>query len=229
MNPHDLQTTSRSSAYSSEQSLIRTHAVLRNTYMLLGLTILFSGLTAAWSVYSNARPMSPVLLLVGMFGLSFLVQATRNSAMGLVSAFLFTGFMGYTLGPILNFYLHNISNGGQIIATALVGTGVIFFALSAYVIASKKNFTYMGGTLVIGICVAFLCSLAAVFFQMPAMSIAASALFMLISSGLIMFYTSQIIYGGETNYITATISIYVAIYNMFISLLQILGAFNNRD
>lgn len=214
---------------SRRESVFATNKVLRNTYMLLGLTFLFSSLCAYVSVVTNAPPLNILFLIVGMYGLMFLTQALRNSVWGLVSVFAFTGFLGYTLGPILNFYIHTFQNGGQIITTALGATGIIFFALSAYVLVSRKDFSYLGGFLFIGVMAALLAMIGGIFFQIPGLHLAISALFVLISSGLILFQTSQIIHGGETNYIMATVTLFVSIYNLFVSLLQILGAFGGRD
>ncbi|MCK4870940.1 MAG: Bax inhibitor-1/YccA family protein [Gammaproteobacteria bacterium] len=210
-------------------SVLATNKVLRNTYFLLSLTLVFSAITAILSMASNAQP-GAIISIIGMFGLLFLTQALRNSVWGIFSAFAFTGFMGYVLGPTLNFYIHNFSNGGQLIITALGGTGAIFLALSAYTLMTRKNFSYMGGFLSAAIMVAFIASLAGLFFHMPLFQLFISGIFMLICSALIMYYTSAIIHGGETNYIMATISIYVALLNIFMGLLNILGAFaGNRN
>lgn len=215
-------------ARSRESSLIATHTVLRNTYWLLGLTLLFSAATAGFAMVTNAKP-NFLLTIVGVYGLMFLTSALRNSGWGLVAAFAFTGFMGYTLGPILNMVLHGYANGAQLLMTALGATGIIFFSLSAYVLTTRKDFSYLGGFLFVGIMVAFLASIGGLFFHIPALHLAVSAAFVLLSSGLILFHTSQIIHGGETNYIMATISIYVALYNLFVSLLQLFTAFGGRE
>jgi modulator of FtsH protease len=141
---------------------------------------------------------------------------------------MLTGFMGLTLGPILNAYLA-MSNGSQLVMTALGGTGAIFLALSGYVLTSRKDFSFMGGFLMVGILVAFLAGLGAMIFSMPILSLAVSGMFILLMSGMILYQTSEIIHGGETNYIMATVSLYISIYNLFLSLLQILGAFSNND
>ena len=166
--------------------------------------------------------------MVGYFGLLFLTSRFRNSGMGLAFVFALTGFMGYTLGPILNVYT-SLPNGNQLVMTALGATGVIFLSLSGYALTSRKDFSFMGAFLMVGILVAFLAGLAAVFFTMPGLSLAVSAMFVLLMSGLILYETSQIIHGGETNYIMATVSLYVSIYNLFLSLLQLLGAFSGED
>ncbi|MCX7117573.1 MAG: Bax inhibitor-1/YccA family protein [Legionellales bacterium] len=225
MNRNDVSILGR-----SQESALATNKVLRNTYLLLGMTFLFSGFTAFMSLSSNARPINPLMFIVGVYGLMFLTNALKNSPWGLVSVFAFTGFMGYALGPILNVYIHNFSNGPQLIATALGGTGLIFFGLSGYVLTTRKDFSYLGGFLFIAVMLAFLAMIASIFFQIPALNLAISAAFVLISSGLILFQTSEIIHGGETNYISATVSLFVSIYNLFISLLNLLGAFSgNRD
>lgn len=224
MNNHGTHVLSR-----QQESILATNKVLRNTYLLLGMNFLFSAVCAYLSFASQARPMNPLIMLVVMYGLMFLTTATRNSPMGLVSIFAFTGFMGYTLGPILNFYVAGFSNGGQLIATALGGTGIIFFALSGYVLTTKQDFTYLGGFLFVAVMLALLTMIAGFFFPIPMVQLIISALFVLISSGLILHETSLIIGGGETNYIMATVSLFVSLFNLFISLLQILGAFSNRD
>jgi modulator of FtsH protease len=224
MNRNDVSILSRGS-----ESALATNKVLRNTYLLLGMTFLFSALTAYAAFASHARPMNPLLMFVGVYGLMFLTNALKNSVWGLVSVFAFTGFLGYTVGPILSFYVTSFSNGPQLIATALGGTGLIFFALSGYVLTTRKDFSYLGGFLFVGIMVGVLAMIASIFFQIPALYLGISALFVLISSGLILFQTSEIIHGGERNYISATVSLFVSIYNLFISLLNLLGAFSSRD
>ena len=208
--------------------VISTNVVLRKTYFLLSLTLMFSAMTALYGLSINARP-GGFFTFIGMFGLLFLTQALRNSRWALLSAFAFTGFMGYTLAPMLNMYLHSFVNGGTLIMTALAGTGLIFFTLSGYVLITRKNFSYLSGFLFASIMVAFLLSLLNMFLNLPTLHIIVSGLFMLLCSGLILFHTSQIIYGGETNYIMATISLYVALFNIFISLLNILGFFSGSS
>jgi modulator of FtsH protease len=211
------------------ESVISTNKVLRNTYLLLSLTFLFSAFTAYVAYATAARPLGLLVTLVGVYGLMFLTQALRNSVWGLVATFAFTGFMGYTLGPLLSFYMAAFSNGPQLIATALGGTGMIFFALSGYALTTRKDFSFLGGFLFVGVMVAMLAMIAGIFFQIPALQLMISAAFVLISSGLILFQTSEIIHGGETNYISATVGLYVSIYNLFVSLLNLLSAFSGRD
>ena len=212
----------------SSQSALSTNKVLRNTYTLLSMTLMFSALCAGIAVMINMPPMGIIVTLVGYFGLLFLTTKLRNSAWGLVSVFALTGFMGLTLGPILSMYL-SIPNGDQIVMTAMGGTGVIFLGLSGYALTTRKDFSFLGGFLMVGILVAFLAGIASMFLSMPGLSLAVSAMFILLMSGLILYQTSQIIHGGETNYIMATVTLYISIYNLFLSLLQLLGAFGGND
>jgi len=214
------------SATRSEVQILATNKVLRNTYTLLAMTLLFSAAAAGLSMTMNLPFFSPILTLVGYFGLLFLTAKFRNSSLGLVFVFMLTGFMGMTLGPILNMYL-GTAGGGELIMTALGGTGVIFLGLSGYALTSRKDFSFMGGFLMVGILVAFMAGIGAMIFQMPILSLAVSGMFILLMSGLILYQTSQIIHGGETNYIMATVTLYISIYNMFLSLLHILGAMRN--
>lgn len=210
------------------QSTIALHSVLRNTYFLLSLTLLFSAIMAVVAMKTGATQMNFIVLLVGMFGLLFLTMALRNSAWGLVSIFAFTGFMGYTLGPVMNMYLTEFTNGSQLIFTSLGATGVIFFALSGYVLTTKKDFSYLGGFLFIAIIAAILLSLAGALFGLPMMQIVMSGAFVLIFSAYILYDTSRILTNGETNYIMATISLYLDILNLFLALLRILSYFSGN-
>jgi modulator of FtsH protease len=211
----------------SEQSVLATNKVLRNTYTLLSMTLLFSALCAGIAVMTNMPPLGMIVTLVGYFGLLFLTTRFRNSGLGLLFVFALTGFMGLTLGPIVNMYL-SLPNGEQIVMTAMGGTGVIFLGLSGYALTTRKDFSFIGGFLMVGILVAFLAGIASMFLSMPGLSLAVSAMFVLLMSGLILYQTSQIIHGGETNYIMATVTLYVSIYNLFVSLLQLLGAFGDE-
>ena len=208
---------------------IEINKVLKNTYMLLAMTLLFSAVVAGVAMQMNLPHPGLIITLVGYFGLLFLTSKFRNSSLGILCVFAFTGFMGYTLGPIINYYVNTLGNGGQIVMTAMGGTGIIFTALSAYVLVTKKDFSFIGGMLVAGILVAFVAGLAAFIFAMPALSLAVSAIFILLMSGLILYQTSEIIHGGETNYIMATITLYISIYNIFTSLLHILGIFGGDE
>ncbi|GGC96511.1 Bax inhibitor-1/YccA family protein [Undibacterium terreum] len=210
-----------------DASASETHKVLRNTYALLSLTLLFSALTAAASV-ALALPGPGILLtLVGYFGLLFLTTKFRNSGLGIAFVFALTGFMGFTLGPIISRYL-GMPGGSAIVMGAMGMTGAIFLGLSAYALISKRDFSFLGSFLAIGILVTFVASLGAIFFQIPALSLTISAVMVLLMSGMILYETGDIIRGGQTNYIMATVSLYITIFNLFISLLQLLG-FVSRD
>jgi modulator of FtsH protease len=199
--------------------------VLRDTYRLLSATLAFSALIATATAALRLPHPGLLLTLGGYFGLLFLTSYLRNSPWGLLSVFGLTGFMGYTLGPLLAAYL-SLPGGSQIVATAMGATGVVFLGLSWY--ARRENaldMLRMGNFLTVGILTAFGLGLAAYFFNMPALSLAVSGLFVLLMSGLIMYQTQDILRGGERNYIMATVTLFVAIYNLFASLLQLLGVF----
>ena len=211
------------------ESLLATNKLLRNTYLLLSMTLLFSAATAGIAIATNMPFMGPLLTLGGYFGLLFLTTHLRNSAWGLLSIFALTGFMGLTLGPMINAYLKFYSNGGQLVMLAMGGTGAIFLGLSAYALSTRKDFSFLGGYVFVGILVAFLAGIGALIFNLPALSLAVSAVFIMLMSGFILYQTSAMIHGGETNYIMATIALYVSIYNLFTSLLHLLGAFSGRN
>ncbi|MBL4850748.1 MAG: Bax inhibitor-1/YccA family protein [Gammaproteobacteria bacterium] len=203
--------------------------VLRNTFTLLAMTLLFSAVTAGASMALNVPFMVSLGCSVAALGmLWFVIPRVANSSMGLVAVFATTGLLGFGLGPILNHYLA-LPNGSQLIMTAMGGTAVIFLGLAGYALTTRKNFRFMGAFLFVGILVAFLAGIGAMVFNMPGLSLAVSAMFVLLMSGLILYQMSEIIHGGETNYILATVTLYVAIYNMFTSLLHLLGAFGGRD
>ncbi|MAX32182.1 modulator of FtsH protease [Onishia taeanensis] len=210
-----------------QESAVSANKVLRNTYALLAMTLLFSALTAGAAVAMGVQQMNILVFFIGAYGLMFLVHKTANSAMGLLATFAFTGFMGFTLGPILSAYL-TLPNGGSLIMTALAMTGATFIGLSAVALITKKDFGFLANFLTAGAIVLILAMVAGIFFQIPALSLAVSAGFVLFSSAAILFQTSEIVHrGGETNYILATITLYVSIYNLFISLLSILGIMSN--
>ena len=202
---------------------------LRSTYQLLAATLLFSGLMAFLSMSLELPFFGIWITLGGYFGLLFLVTKLRNSASGILAVFALTGFMGLTLGPIISAYTSFFSNGAELVAMAMTGTAAIFLSLSFYAIYSQKDFSFLSGFLTAGIIVAFLAGIAAYFFNIPTLSLTVSAAFILLMSGLILFETSNIIRGGETNYIMATVTLYISIYNLFLSLLQILGVFSGDD
>ncbi|MBW8192432.1 Bax inhibitor-1/YccA family protein [Neiella marina] len=200
--------------------------MVRNTYSLLGMTLLFSTVTAGVSMAMNLSHMVALVMMLAAFGLLFVVNKKADTASGLGWIFAFTGLMGASLGPMLNAYAA-LPNGPSLIMQALGGTALIFFALSAYAMTSKKDFSFMGGFLMVGLVVAIIASIANIFLQIPAMSLAISAGMVLIMSGLILFDTSRIINGGETNYIRATVSLYLNIFNLFVHLLHLLGVMND--
>lgn len=217
------------STIQSEASILATNKVLKNTYLLLSMTLVFSAMTAGLAMYLQLPHFGMLITFGGYFGLLFLTTKFSQSSLGIVFVFALTGFMGLTLGPILNNYLSALDNGYEIIATALGGTGAMFLGLSGYALTTRKNFSFIGGFLTVGIIVAFLAGIGAIIFSIPALSLAVSAMFILLMSGLILYQTSEIIHGGETNYILATITLYIAIYNMFLSLLHILGVVGGND
>ena len=222
-----MSTSILSPSNSSRAGVVSTNKVIRNTFTLLAMTLAFSALMAGVSIVFNLPHPGLIITLVGYFGLLFAVSHFRNSAIGLGLVFALTGFMGLTLGPIVNSYL-SLPNGGQMVMTAMGGTAALFFGLAGYALVSRKDFSFMGSFLMAGILVGFLAGLAAVFLEIPGLSLAVSAMFILLMSGLILYETSNIIHGGETNYIMATVTLFVAIFNLFTSLLHLLGFMNNE-
>lgn len=212
----------------SNISYLSTHKVLRNTYALLGLTMIFSAFTAWVSVQLQLPHPGLLPMLAGFYGLSFLTQRYSHSAMGVLFAFLFTGFLGYTTGPIIGMLLKSTTNGYQILGMSLATTGITFLALSSYVLATGRDMSYLGGALFTLAVTGFVLSLASIFLGSPVLHVVVSAIFALMSSGFILFHTSQIINGGERNYIVATISLFIAIYNLFLSLLRIFMMFGGQ-
>lgn len=212
----------------TQESAVVVNKVLRNTYMLLAMTLGFSALTAGFAMASNAAPVNIWMMLIGFYGLLFLTHKLANSAWGLLAVFALTGFMGYTLGPILNMYMAT-SNGSQLVMTALGGTAAIFVGLSAYALVSRKDFSFLSGFMVAGFIVLLVAMVVNLFVQMPALQLALSAGFMLFSSAAILMQTGAIVNGGERNYILATVTLYVSLYNIFISLLNLLTAFSGEE
>lgn len=210
------------------ESVLSTNKVLKNTYMLLSMTLVFSAITAGISMAMGlGQGAAMVLMLVG-FGLLFVVHKTADSSKGIIAIFAFTGVMGASIGPMLTYYLA-MPNGPEVVMQALGGTAIIFFGLSAYALTTRKDFSFMGGFLMVGLLVAVVAMIANIFLHIPALSLTISAAVVMIMSGLILFDTSRIINGGETNYIRATVSLYLNIYNLFIHLLHLLSALNGRD
>ncbi len=210
------------SASASALALIRGHRVLRNTYALLSLTLLFSAGIASLSTAWHLPAPGILLTLAGYFGLLFLVYRLQHSVWALPSVFALTGFMGYTLGPLLGKVM-SLPGGGNSVVLALGATGVTFLALSAWVLATRRDFSFMGGFLFAGMVIALLAGLAAVFFELPALGLAVAAMVALLAAGLMLFETSRIVNGGETNYVLATVGLYVSLYNLFASLLTLFG------
>jgi modulator of FtsH protease len=209
----------------SADAALATNKVLKNTFTLLSMTLLFSAAVAGVSMAFNWPHPGLLITLVGYFGLLFLTYKLANSVWGLAAVFALTGFMGLTIGPIVSHYLTAFQNGHQLVMLAMGGTGLIFLGLAGYAMTTRKDFSFMAGFLTVGILVAFLASLVAVFFEIPGLSLAVSAMFVLLMSGLILYQVSEIVRGGETNYILATVTLFVSIYNLFLSLLQLLGVF----
>ena len=201
---------------------VSINKVLKNTYMLLGMTLVFSAITAAIGVVIKLPPVAAIGCMIAAFVMLFVVHRMADSAKGIGAIFVFTGLMGLALGPTLSHYL-SMANGPQLVMQALGGTGIIFFALSGYALVSKKDFSFLGGFLFVGLLVVIIAAIANLFFQVPAVSLAISSAAILIFSGLILFDTSRIIHGGETNYIRATVALYLNIYNIFVHLLSLLG------
>ena len=212
----------RTTYSASAESVLSINKVLRNTYSLLAMTLAFSALTAFFGMALEIGPLMRIGLLIGSFALLFIVNKTADSAAGLFWVFAFTGTMGLALGPVLNHYLA-MSNGPQLVMQALGGTALIFFGLSAYALTTRKDFSFMGGFLFVGLMVAVVAMIANIFLAIPALSLAISAVIIMVMSGLILFDTSRIVHGGERNYIRATVSLYLNIYNIFIHLLALLG------
>ncbi|KHD09041.1 membrane protein [Candidatus Thiomargarita nelsonii] len=204
-------------------STTEANKLIRNTYILLSMTLLFTAFTAYIAMVTEMPRMHFVVVLVGYFGLLFLTAKLQNSVWGIASIFALTGFMGLTLGPIISMYLTMFSNGSELVMMAFGSTAIIFLGLSGYVLASRKDFSFLGGFLFVGILVAFLAGIGAIVFNMPGLHLAVSAMFVLLMSGLILYQTSDMVHGRETNYIMATVTLYVTIYNLFLSLLQLFG------
>ena len=211
----------------SQASVLATNKVLRNTYMLLAMTLAFSALVAGAVVTLNLPSPGIILTLIGVYGLMFLTEKNRNNSMGILFVFLFTGFLGYTVGPLINMYLG--AGMGDVVVLAFSGTAFTFFGLSAYVLTTKKDMSFLSGMMMAGFVVLIVAMIGNIFLQIPALSLAISAMFILFSSGAILMQTSSIIHGGETSYISATVTIFVSLYNIFVSLLQILGIMGNDD
>jgi len=221
MNPMNIPGTQ------TQTSELATNKVLRNTYALLSMTLIFAGIMAFVGIMMNlGHGMALVADIVAIVMLWFVLPRTANSAAGIPVIFAVTGLLGLGLGPIINHYL---AINGSIVMTALGGTGAIFLGLSGYALTTKKDFSFMGGFLMVGLMVVILAGIANIFLQMPVMFLVLNAAIVLIMSGLILWETSNIIHGGETNYIMATASLFLSIINLFQALLHLLGAFGGDD
>jgi modulator of FtsH protease len=211
------------SAPRSQEQVLSTNKVLKNTYMLLSATLFFSAVMATVSLYLAMPPMAYMISVIGAMVLGmFVLPRTANSTSGIGVIFLITGMLGFGLGALLSIYLQ-LPKGPQIIGTAFAGTGIIFLALSGYALTTRKNFSFLGGFLFAGMIAVIVAMVASIFFHMPALSMAISGAVILLMSGFILFDTSRIINGGETNYIMATYGLYLTIFNIFIHLLSLLG------
>jgi modulator of FtsH protease len=233
-NPNNLATVrARTGLHDTPRTSIFTalpsdaQQVLRNTYALLSLTLLFAAALAFLSVTMALPAPGLILTLAGYFGLLFAIHKLKNSGWALPAVFALTGFMGYTLGPLLSRTL-SLPGGATTIAMALAATGAIFLALSAWALTTRRDFSWMGGLLFAGMVVSILASLAAIFLQMPALALAVSAMVALLSAGLILFETSVIVNGGERNYVMATVSLFLSLFNLFTSLLHLFGFGSNE-
>lgn len=208
---------------------LATNKVIKNTFALLSMTLLFSAAVAGVSMVFNWPHPGLLLTLAGYFGLLFLTHRLANSAWGLLAVFALTGFMGLTLGPVISKYLTAFSNGHELVMLAMGGTGIIFLGLAGYALTTRKDFSFMAGFLMVGVLVAFLGGLAAAIFSIQPLALAVSVMFVLLMSGMILYQVSELVHGGETNYILATVGLYVSIYNLFLSLLQLLGVFSGDE
>ena len=213
----------------SAESALAVNKVLRNTYMLLSMTLLFSGVMAMISMAIAPPPFTYLVCVIGAMVLGiFVLPKFANSTAGIGLVFLLTGMLGFGIGPLLTMYLQ-LPNGPQIIGTALGGTGIIFLALSGYALMTRKDFSFMGGFLTVGFFVVIAAVLANLFLQIPALSLTISAAVIFIMSGFILYDTSRIIHGGETNYVMATVGLYLSIFNIFVNLLAMLGIMGGDD
>lgn len=213
----------------SQVAALEINKVIRNTYSLLAMTLLFSTVSAVTTMLLQVSQGVGFLLFIGGFIMTFVVRATANSAKGLIAVFLFAGLMGGAIGPIISMYMMAYANGSQIVAQALGGTAIIFLALSGYALTTRKDFNYLFGFLFTGLIIAIVAIIANLFLQIPALSLAISSAVILIMSGFILFDTSRIVNGGERNYIMATISLYLSLFNIFIHLLNLLAALTGRE
>ena len=223
MSPYETVTTR------SQEAALATNKLIRNTYTLLSITLLFSAMTAMASMFMNLGPMTNLLSTGGALVLIwFVLPRTANSAAGIAVVFGITGLLGLGLGPLLNLYLH-MSNGSEIIGLAMGGTGVIFLTLSGYALTTRKNFSFMGGFLITGMIAVLVAALANIFLEIPALQLAVSALVIMLMSGFILYDTSRMIHEPRSNYLLMTVALYLNIFNIFVNLLNLLGALSGDD
>jgi len=213
----------------SQSSALAVNKVIRNTYTLLSMTLFVSALCAVATMVMQVGQGTGFMLFIGGFIMTFVVRKNANSSRGLIAVFIFAALMGAALGPMISIYMQAYVNGSAIVAQALGGTAIIFLSLSGYALTSGKNFNFLGGFIFTGMMVAIVAMIANIFLQIPALSLAISSAVILIMSGFILFDTSRIMNGGERNYIMATVSLYLSIFNIFIHLLRILGALTGRN
>jgi modulator of FtsH protease len=224
---NDVNVTHANNAtIAGQRSAIAVNKVLKNTYLLLAMTLAFSAVTALLSF--NAQPIGIFPMLIGFYGLLFLTHKLANSAWGLLAVFAFTGFLGYTIGPMMGM-LMSMSGGSEVVAKALGGTAFIFFGLSGYALVSRKDFSFLSGFLFAGFLVLLAAMVVQIFWPMPALQLAMSVGFILFSSAVILYQTGEIVRGGEQNYILATVTLFVSLYNIFISLVNLLMAFSGDE
>ncbi len=213
----------------SQESVLSINKVIRNTYTLLSMTLFFSTICAVTTMVMQVGQGTGFMLIIGGFIMTFVVRRTANSSKGLIAVFVFAGLMGAGIGPTISMYIAVYANGSAIVAQALGGTALIFLSLSGYALTSGKNFNFLSGFLMTGMIVAIVAIIANMFFQIPAFSLAISSVVILLMSGFILFQTSRLMNGGERNYIMATISLYLSIFNIFVHLLALLGALTGRN
>lgn len=211
--------------YAAESSILARNKVLRQTYILLAANVLFSALCAFIGMKMGIGHIHWGIYLIGIFGLSFAINANRNNGLGIILLFAFTGFLGFSLSHVLNLYV--AYGAGNVVVKALLGTAVIFFALSAYILKTGKNFNFLGGFLFVALMVALLAALGALVFKMTALSVVVSAAFLIIFSAYVLFDTSRIMRGEEDNYILATLTLFLHLFNIFVNLLNLLGFASN--
>lgn len=212
----------------TDSVIIETNKVLKNTYLLLSLTLIFSAITAFFSITESLPKINPIITLLIYLGLLFGIQKTQNSSIGIILTFVLTGFLGLTLGPILNFYLTTFSNGSELIMISLGATGAIFLGLSILAMNPTRDFTKLGNFLGVGSVVCLIAIIINLFLQIPTVYLALSLMIAFIAGGMIIWQTNQIIQGGQNNYVLATVTLYVSILNIFLTILQFLTMFAGR-